>query len=82
MSATVGGPAYEGTGSAEPTGPDSVRWRMRYRTRRGDGTVLAETSADYTWWIVTAEGLAAELMAAGIDTAVDEDLVIGMNPRS
>jgi hypothetical protein len=30
---TVGGLAYEGTGSAEPTGPDSVRWRMRYRSR-------------------------------------------------
>jgi hypothetical protein len=76
---TVGGLAYEGTGSAEPTGPDSVRWRMRYRTRRGD-TVLAGTSAAYDWWIVTAQGLAAELADAGLVTSVDEDLVIGRKP--
>jgi hypothetical protein len=67
--------------AAEPTGPDSVRWRMRYRTRRGD-TVLAGTSADYGWWIVTAEGLAAELVDAGLDPSVDEDLVIGRKPPS
>jgi Methyltransferase domain len=72
----VGGLVYEGTGSAEPTGPDSVHWRMRYRTRREDGTVLAEASADYAWWIVTAEGLAAELADAGLAASVDDDLVV------
>jgi Methyltransferase domain len=78
MSVIVGGLRYEGTGSAEPTGPDSVRWRMRYRTRREDGTVLAEASAEYVWWIVTAEGLAAELAEAGLVATVDDDLVIGV----
>jgi hypothetical protein len=78
MSVTVGGLHYEGTGSAEPTGPDSVRWRMRYRTRREDGTVLAEASAEYAWWIVTAEGLAAELAEAGLVATVDDDLVVGV----
>ena len=76
---TVGALTYEGTGSAEPTGPDSVHWRMRYRTRRGD-TVLAEVDADYAWWIVTAEGLAAELADAGLDPDVDDDLVVGRKP--
>jgi Methyltransferase domain len=76
MSVAVGGLRYEGTGSAAPTGPDSVRWRMRYRTRREDGTVLAEASAEYAWWIVTAEGLAAELAEAGLVATVDDDLVV------
>jgi SAM-dependent methyltransferase len=76
MGASVGGLVYEGTGSAEPTGPDSVCWRMRYRTRRADGTVLAEASAEYTWWTVSADGLAAELADAGLVATVDNDLVV------
>jgi hypothetical protein len=76
MSVAVGGLRYEGTGSAVPTGPDSVRWRMRYRTRREDGTVLAEASAEYAWWIVTAADLAAELAGAGLTATVDDDLVV------
>jgi hypothetical protein len=76
---TVGELAYEGTGSAEPTGPDAVRWRMRYRTRRDD-VVLAEVTAEYDWWIVTADGLAAELAAAGLAPAVDGDLVVARKP--
>jgi SAM-dependent methyltransferase len=80
MTVTVGGLRYEGTGSAVPTGPDSVHWQMRYRTRREDGTVLAEASAEYSWWIVTADGLAAELADAGLEPTVDEDLVVGRKP--
>jgi SAM-dependent methyltransferase len=80
MSVTVGGLVYEGTGSAEPIGSDSVHWRMRYRTRHEDGTVLAEANAEYAWWIVTADGLAAELADAGLDAAVDDDLVVGRKP--
>jgi hypothetical protein len=49
---------------------------MRYRTRLEDGTVLAEASAEYDWWIVTPDGLAAELADAGLVTAVDDDLVV------
>jgi SAM-dependent methyltransferase len=82
MGAAVGGLVYEGTGSAEPTGPESVRWRMRYRTRREDGTVLTEASAEYAWWTVSADGLAAELADAGLDPSVDEDLVVGRKPPS
>jgi hypothetical protein len=77
MGASVGGLVYEGTGSAEPTGPDSVRWRMRYRTRSEDGTVVAESSADYAWWVVSADDLAAELAEAGLEPSVDDDLVVG-----
>jgi Methyltransferase domain len=82
MGAAVGGLVYEGTGSAEPTGPDSVRWRMRYRTRREDGTVLAGSSADYVWWVVSADGLAAELAEAGLEPSVDDDLVVARKPMS
>ena len=81
MSITVGGLHYEGTGSAQPTGPDSVHWRMRYRTRRDDGTVLAEASAEYAWWTVSAQGLAAELADAGLVAEVDDDLVVARKPR-
>ncbi|WP_435830227.1 class I SAM-dependent methyltransferase [Micromonospora echinospora] len=38
---------YEGGGSAEPSGPDSVTWRMRYRVLDTDGTVLREDHATY-----------------------------------
>lgn len=76
---TLGGLAYEGRGRAEPTGPDSVRWRMEYRTRRGD-TVLATAAAGYDWWIVTVEGLTDELAAAGFTPSVDDDLVIATAP--
>ena len=76
MGAAVGGLVYEGTGSAEPSGPDSVRWHMRYRTRREDGTVLAGASAGYDWWIVTAGGLAGELAEEGLVATVDDDLVV------
>jgi hypothetical protein len=49
---------------------------MRYRTRREDGTVLAEASAEYAWWTVSAEGIAAELADAGLVATVDDDLVV------
>ncbi|MCO1655153.1 hypothetical protein [Pseudonocardia humida] len=76
---TVGALTYEGRGRATPTGPDSVRWRMDYRTRRGDA-VLATATAEYGWWILTAEGLADELAAAGFTPTVDDDLVVAVAP--
>jgi hypothetical protein len=79
MRFTVGWLTYEGTGSAEPSGPDSVRWRMRYTVRDGD-TVVEKATADYDWWIVSAEGLAAELTEAGLTASVDDDLVVARRP--
>jgi SAM-dependent methyltransferase len=78
---TIGGLTYEGRGEAQPAGPDSVRWRMSYRTRDGD-TVLGEAAADYRWWVLSASGLAAELAAAGLDVAVDGDLVVARQPHA
>ena len=75
----VGELTYEGTGRAEPTGADSVRWRMDYRTRRDD-TVLASAHAEYDWWVLTTDGLAGELRAAGFEPAVDDDLVVATAP--
>jgi hypothetical protein len=66
---------YQGTGSAEPTGPESVRWRMEYATVR-DGVVVEEAVAEYEWWVLSAAGLAAELTGAGLRTELDGDLVI------
>jgi methyltransferase family protein len=69
---------YQGTGSAEPTGPESVRWRMQYATLR-DGVVVEEAVAEYEWWVLSAAGLAAELADAGLRTDVDGDLVVARN---
>ncbi|MFD4365847.1 hypothetical protein [Rhodococcus sp. NPDC058521] len=73
---TVGRLRYEGTGRAVPTGPDAVRWTMSYRTLDGD-TEIASATADYQWWIVSAEQLAGELRDAGAaNVRIDEDMVI------
>ena len=77
---TVGGVHYEGTGRADPEGEGRVRWRMDYRTRDGE-RVLATASAEYDWHLVSADGLAAELAAAGLDPVVDDDLVIARTAR-
>jgi hypothetical protein len=78
---TVGRFTYQGTGSAEPTGPDSLRWRMRYATLDGD-TVLDEATAEFDWWVLSATGLAAEFAAAGLTVgSTQDDLVVARAPR-
>ena len=73
---TVGRLTYQGTGSAEPTGPDSLRWRMRYATLDGDA-VVDEATAEYDWWVLSAAGLAAELTQAGLKVeSTQDDLVV------
>lgn len=76
---TVGDLTYEGTGHAEPAGPDAVTWHMAYRTRRGED-VLTTATAEYRWWVVTADALAAELTTAGLPATVDGDLVVAHAP--
>lgn len=71
----VGQLTYEGTGSARPTGPESLRWHMRYSTMDGD-RVVDDATADYDWWVVPAPVLADELTAAGLSAVVDDDLVV------
>jgi hypothetical protein len=71
----VGRLTYEGTGSAIPTGPDSLRWHMRYSTVDGN-RVVDQATADYDWWIVPAPVLADELTAAGLSAMIDDDLII------
>lgn len=71
-----GGLSYEGRGGAEPTGPESVRWTMTYRTLHGD-VVLGEASTQYDWWTVSTATLADELRAAGLEvTTPYDDLVV------
>jgi hypothetical protein len=61
----VGDLCYEGYASAEPTGPDRLRWTMEYRTLEG-ATVLSDRIARYDWWIVSPPTLLAELAEAGL----------------
>lgn len=60
------GLTYAVTGSAEPDGPDAVRWRMRYTTRSDDGVVLHTAEAAYRYYTIGTEALAAELSDAGL----------------
>ncbi|MCX4471355.1 class I SAM-dependent methyltransferase [Micromonospora sp. NBC_01655] len=62
----VGRHTYEGGGSAEPSGPDSVTWRMRYRVLDANGDPLREEHVDYRWHVVSVEVLLAELSEAGL----------------
>ncbi|MFG3420998.1 class I SAM-dependent methyltransferase [Micromonospora sp. NPDC048063] len=62
----VGHHTYEGGGSAEPSGPDAVTWRMRYRVLDADGTALREDHADYRWHVIPADALLTELTEAGL----------------
>ncbi|RLK23868.1 methyltransferase family protein [Micromonospora sp. M71_S20] len=66
----VGRHTYEGGGSAEPSGPDTVTWRMRYRVLDADGTPLREDHAAYRWHVTPARGLIAELTEAGLTAEV------------
>lgn len=78
---TRGGLTYEGTGSAAPIGPDSVRWSMRYTTRTGS-EVLHRAAAEYDWWVHTPARLAGELAAARLPGAdIDDDLVVARRGR-
>lgn len=78
---TRGGVTYEGSGSATPTGPDSVRWTMEYTTRTGS-QVLHRATAEYDWWVHTPTRLAGELAAAGLPGAdIDDDLIVARRGR-
>ncbi|NGM15859.1 class I SAM-dependent methyltransferase [Verrucosispora sp. WMMA2044] len=63
---SVGRHTYEGGGSAEPSGPDTVTWKMQYRMLDADDTVLREDHADYGWHVISAEALLADLAEAGL----------------
>jgi hypothetical protein len=66
----VGDHTYVGSGAAQPTGPDTIIWQMRYRVLDGSGRVVRETVADYEWYVVSPAVLLAELSAAGFDAEV------------
>jgi hypothetical protein len=61
----IGNYSYEGGGSAEPSGPDSVTWSMRYRVLDATGAIVRETTVDYPWHLVSTVDLLAELKEAG-----------------
>lgn len=65
----VGRQTYEVSGGAEPTGPDTVTWRMRYRVLGPDGTAVRETTVSYRWYVLSPPRLLAELAEAGLEGA-------------
>lgn len=62
---TVGGLAYEGWASAEPSGDRRITWHMTYRTLR-QGRPLSEVTVDYEWWVLDEAELARELAEYGL----------------
>lgn len=60
----LGRRTYEGWGQAEPSGADSVTWRMRYRTLEA-GTIVRERAVEYLWWVIAEGGLRNELNEHG-----------------
>jgi hypothetical protein len=75
--ARLGDLEYEGSGSAEPDGPDSIRWTMTYRVFRS-GRLLSERVNVFSGWqTVSAEQVAAEAAAADLSCeARDQGLLI------
>lgn len=73
---TVGRLTYLGSGSAEPSGPESVRWRMRYRVEDPTGTTLRELTVAYDWYVVSPSALRHELQAAGFQVVVMDHGVV------
>ncbi|MDG4799969.1 class I SAM-dependent methyltransferase [Micromonospora sp. WMMD980] len=63
----VGAHTYVGSGAAQPDGPGTIRWRMRYRVLDEADRLLREVTAAYRWYVVSPEALAVELSAAGFD---------------
>ena len=75
MEVRQGEAVYGVTVQARPTAADRILWTMDYSTYQGD-RVLDEARTTYDWWIVTVGDLAAELRSAGLDVAVDDDLIV------
>lgn len=67
----VGRRSYEGWGGAEPTGPDTVRWRMVWRILE-NGEVLESRRAEVEWWTVREGELVDSLRSVGLSPRVGE----------
>lgn len=61
----LGGLEYEGWGTARPAGSESVRWTMTYRVLR-DGQLVDERTAEFLWWTIGEQDVAAEAAATGL----------------
>jgi hypothetical protein len=72
--ARVGDRWYEGWASAEPSGPETVRWRMTWRVLDGDAgdRLLEERAAETEWWTVGQATVVDELARAGLHATPGE----------
>ncbi|MDG4795598.1 class I SAM-dependent methyltransferase [Micromonospora sp. WMMD1082] len=63
----VGDHTYVGSGAAQPDGPDTLRWRMRYQVLDHSGQSVREVTTAYRWYVVSPQAIVAELSTAGLD---------------
>ncbi|MFG1798312.1 class I SAM-dependent methyltransferase [Nocardia sp. NPDC049149] len=75
-SAQAGELRYEGWSRADPMDADSLRWRMTYRTYRGD-RLVREVVTDHHVWPADIDRLTTEARAAGLHRA-DSDPATGL----
>jgi hypothetical protein len=69
-SVRIGRYTYEGSGGAQPAGPDTVTWRMRYRTLDERGHAVHDSVINYEWQVLSPQELLDELAAAGFTARV------------
>ena len=65
----VGAHTLTTSGSAEPDGPDSVRWTIAYRVLDGE-RLLREERLEHRWYVQDPVGLTVELADAGLRAEV------------
>jgi hypothetical protein len=70
--ASLGDLEYEGAGSAQPDGPDSVRWTMVYRVLRHGLLLVERVNVFSGWHTVGADDVAVEAAAAGLTCELRE----------
>jgi SAM-dependent methyltransferase len=73
----LGALEYEGSFAAQPSGPLTMDWTMRWRIYRGE-RLLQEHAGQHTqWWTISEADVAAEAGGAGLTcTAAGEGLLV------
>lgn len=61
----IGRLSYTGSGSAEPSGPGQVTWRLHWQVSDGAQVVMERRAVD-RWWTVSPAMLEREAVAAGL----------------
>jgi hypothetical protein len=73
----IGRLGYTGSGSAEPSGPGQVTWRLRWQVSDG-ARVVMERRTVARWWTVSPAMLEREAVAAGLRMGATHEPELGL----